>query len=78
MCWKDVIIFITKIYLVVYFSLGELAKYDMLHEAIVHRCIKQVIITHELLKWGTKYKLWHISGEMFGLCSKKKTFYCSN
>ena len=22
--------------------LGELAKYDMLHEAIVHRCIKQV------------------------------------
>ena len=21
---------------------GELAKYDMLHEAIVHRCIKQV------------------------------------
>ena len=24
--------------------LGELAKYDMLHEAIVHRCIKQVIV----------------------------------
>ena len=21
---------------------GELAKYDMLHEAIVHKCIKQV------------------------------------
>jgi len=24
---------------------GELAKYDMLHEAIVHKCIKQVKTT---------------------------------
>ena len=32
----------TFIVLVVVFLPGELAKYDMLHEAIVHKCIKQV------------------------------------
>jgi len=32
----------TFIALVVVRFPGELAKYDMLHEAIVHKCIKQV------------------------------------
>lgn len=30
---------------------GELAKYDMLHEAIVHKCIKQVSKNYIKIKY---------------------------
>ena len=39
---NNIVSTVTLLLLFLVFLPGELAKYDMLHEAIVHKCIKQV------------------------------------